>query len=158
MRNVFKVLSPLMLLVSCGAAPKAARVDAAWVRLPAVAGNPGAAYFTLIGGPVADRLMAVSSPLAVRAEMHDMVMKRSPSSGSRGMMMSMAPLDAGVAVPAGGKVAFAPRGKHVMLFDISPKAQAGKVMPLKFSFASGATIMAQATLIAAGGDAPHDGH
>jgi periplasmic copper chaperone A len=146
MRAVFATLFALLLVGGCAPAPKAAHVDAAWVRLPAVSGNPGAAYFTLVGGPVADRLMAVSSPLAVRAEMHDMSMK--------GGMMSMAPLDAGIEVAAGGKVTFAPGGKHVMLFDVSPKAVAGGRLPLTLSFASGATINAEADIVAAGGEAP----
>lgn len=146
MRAFFATLFALLLLSGCGAAPKAAHVDAAWVRLPAVSGNPGAAYFTLTGGPAIDRLMTVSSPLAVRAEMHDMAMK--------GGMMSMAPLDAGLEVAQGGTVTFAPGGKHVMLFDISPKAIAGGKLPLTFSFASGATISAEADIVAAGGEAP----
>jgi periplasmic copper chaperone A len=146
MRAVFATLFALLLVSGCAPSPKAAHVDAAWVRLPAVSGNPGAAYFILVGGPVADRLMAVSSPLAVRAEMHDMAMK--------GGMMSMAPLDAGLDVPAGATVTFAPGGKHVMLFDISPKAATGGKLPLTLSFASGTTINAEAAIVAAGDEAP----
>ena len=146
MRAIFALIPVALALVACQQAPKAAHVDGAWVRLPAVAGNPGAAYFILHGGPVADRLMTVTSPLAIRAEMHDMAMK--------GKMMSMAPIEAGLDVSAGGAVKFAPGGKHVMLFDISPKATPGKKMPLKLSFASGATIMAEADVVAAGGEAP----
>ena len=147
MRALNALIPVILALTACNPTPKAAQVEKAWVRLPAVVGNPGAAYFTLRGGPVADRLMTVSSPMAIKAEMHDMAMN--------GAMMSMAPIEAGVEVPAGGMVSFAPSGKHVMLFDISPKITPGKKVTLKFSFASGATIEAEADTIAAGGEAPH---
>ena len=148
MRTILSLFAATALIAGCQKpAPKAAHVDHAWVRLPAVAGNPGAAYFTLTGGPVAERLMTVSSPLVIRSEMHDMTMK--------GTMMSMAPIDAGLDVPAGGAVSFAPGGKHVMLFDISPKAVVGTKLPLVLSFASGATLKAEAEVLGAGDEPPH---
>jgi len=151
--RIFSALTACTVLVSgCHQpAPKAAHVDHAWVRLPAVSGNPGAAYFVLSGGPVDDRLMTVTSPLANRAEMHDMAMGGGAMKGSG---MSMAPMDAGVALPKGGTITFAPDGKHVMLFDIAPKATPGGKMPLEFRFASGATLQAEADIIAAGGAVP----
>ena len=121
-------------------------VSAAWVRLAAVNGNPSAAYFTLRGGSVDDRLMQVSSPLAIRTEMHDMAVA--------GGMMSMDAIKDGVAVPAGKTVSFAPGGKHVMLFDVSPKVETGSKLPLTLIMASGETIAVQADVIAAGADAP----
>ncbi len=148
MRSFITLFAASAALVACQQpAPKAARIEKASVHLPAVAGNPGAAYFTLHGGPVADRLMSVSSPLAIRAEMHDMTM--------RGKMMSMAAIDGGLDVPAGGTVNFASGGKHVMLFDISPKVEAGGKIPLVLGFASGAKLETQADVIAAGGEDAH---
>lgn len=148
MRAILSLFAVTALIAGCQKpAPKAMHVDHAWVRLPAVAGSPGAAYFTLKGGPVAERLMGVSSPLVIRSEMHDMTMK--------GGMMSMAALDAGLDVPLDGTVSFAPGGKHVMLFDISPKAVVGTKLPLVLSFASGATVKAEATVVAAGSEPPH---
>jgi periplasmic copper chaperone A len=145
----FPALMLILTLAACQqAAPKATSVESAMVRLPAVKGNPGAAYFTLKGGPVDDRLMAVSSPLAVRAEMHAMAMN--------GGQMNMAPIDGGLAVPAKGRIAFETGGKHVMLFDLSPKVSAGSKMPLTLSFASGATLDVQADVVAPGEEAPHD--
>ncbi len=145
MRHFTVFLACTVLLSACQEAPKAAHVDDALVRLPAVSGNPGAGYFTLTGGPADDRLMSVSSPLAIRAEMHDMSMKDGA--------MSMTPLDAGLDVPKGGTVRFESGGKHVMLFDISPKVAAGGTMPLELNFASGAKLATDARVIAAGDDA-----
>lgn len=138
---------PLLALVACQqSTPKAASVDKAWVRLPAVTGRPGAAYFTLHGGAVEDRLMAVGSPEVIRAEMHDMSMD--------GGLMKMAPIDGGLAVPAKGDVAFASGGKHVMLFDISPKVLPGGKVTLTFTMASGQKLEAEAAVIAAGDEEP----
>ncbi|MBK7284559.1 MAG: copper chaperone PCu(A)C [Sphingomonadales bacterium] len=142
------VLMPMLLAVAgCQqAAPKAASVDSAWVRLPAVAGRPGAAYFTIHGGAVEDRLMEVGSPQAIRTEMHDMSMD--------GGVMKMAAIEGGLAVPAKGEVAFTSGGKHVMLFDISPQALPGGKMTLTFIMASGQKLETEAAVVAAGDEEP----
>ncbi len=149
MRRFVTMIMAVAVLAACQKpAPQIARIEAAFVRLPAVTGNPGAAYFTLHGGSVDDHLLSVTSPLAIRAEMHDMSM--------RGTMMSMAKTEGGVAVPAGSKVRFASGGKHVMLFDISPKVMSGGKMPLVITFASGEKLEAQADVVAAGGPSPRE--
>jgi copper(I)-binding protein len=133
------------LLAACQQAPAEPSVEGAWVRLPAVQGNPGAAYFTLKGGREAEALVAASSPAAVRAELHE--------SMEHGGMMSMAPVKS-VALPAGGEIAFAPGGKHVMLYDIAPSVQPGETMPLVLSLADGSKLETQAKVVAAGQPAP----
>lgn len=150
----FRVIFPLLALAltACGGASHdKLNAEQAFVRLSAVSGNPSAAYFSLNGGPVADRLLSVSSPMAIRAELHDTRME--------GGMMKMTPLADGLDVPAKSEIAFASGGKHVMLYDVSPKVVVGGKMPLVLSFASGAKIETQAEVIAAGADAPgHHNH
>ncbi|RYD66283.1 MAG: copper chaperone PCu(A)C [Sphingomonadales bacterium] len=116
-------------------------VDDAWVRLPAVSSRPGAAYFTVKGGADATSLLGVSSPAAVRTELHEMK--------HEGGMMTMKPLK-DVAIPAGSTVKFEPGGKHVMLYDISPEVRAGGKIPLRLAFANGKTIEIEAELRAPG--------
>lgn len=125
-------------------------VEDAWVRLPAASGRPAAAYFTLKGGKTEEQLISVGSPLAIRSELHDMKME--------GGVMKMAPMEGGVSLPAGGTVAFAPGGKHVMLFDISPDASPSKPFPLTLRFASGATLETDARAQAPGDPAPAEDH
>jgi periplasmic copper chaperone A len=135
-------------LSACGAPatlPVTLTVDDAAVRFPTVPGNPGAAYFRVRGGPSTDRLLSVSSPSAIRAEMHNSIMENG--------MMKMTTLDSGVEIPAGGTIAFAPRGKHVMLFDMNPKAK--DAITLTFTFASGTIISAEARILRPG-DMPGD--
>lgn len=126
--------------------PAETKVDGAWVRLPAVTGQPGAAYFTIRGGKQADTLIAVSVPFALRSEMHESM------KGDHGMM-SMAPVK-DFPVPAGGTVTFAPGGKHVMLFSVGPNVKAGDTVPVTLSFASGGKIEASAKVVGAGDPNP----
>lgn len=113
----------------------------AWVRLPAVTGRPGAAYFNVQGGGQATSLLAVSTPAAIRAELHEMK--------HEGGMMTMAEMK-DVAIPAGAIVKFEPGGKHVMLYDISPSVRAGIKIPLRLAFADGKTVEVEAEVRAAG--------
>ena len=117
------------------------------MRLPAVAGRPAAAYFTLHGDRTAERLIKVESTLARAAQMHE-------SMAGTGGMAGMAPL-AAVDLPAGGMLAFRPDGRHVMLFGLDPAVAPGTAVPLRFGFASGRTAEAEATRGAAGDDRPY---
>ena len=141
-RTVFSVILAGAALAGCQ--PAELGVDDAWVRLPAVQGRPAAAYFTVKGGPQATSLVAVSSPAAIRAEIHEMK--------HEGGMMTMAPLK-DVPVGAGARVEFKPGGKHVMLYDVAPQVRAGTRIPLRLAFADGKTGDAPA-----GGGAAGDGH
>lgn len=141
----FSAIVTMAALSAC--APKGElSASNAWIRLPAVAGQPGAAYFTVQGGATADTLLAVSSRAALKAELHESM------KGDHGMM-AMAPLK-DVAVPAGGKLVFAPGGRHVMLFSIGPAVKAGQKVPLALSFASGRTLQVDAQVVGAGDPAP----
>lgn len=130
-------------------APPARGVGNAWVRLPAVPGRPGAAYFTLHAGDAAARLVAVDSARVATVELHETM------AGMRDMagMTGMRPIS-GVDVPARGSVAFAPGGRHAMLFGIDPQVKPGDLVPLGFRFADGARLVASARAIAAGDPAP----
>lgn len=133
-------------LTSCGG-PKDVTVDHGWVRLPVVAGRPAAAYFTLHGGKQGAILIAVSSADATSAQMHESMEMNGVS--------SMAPLTQ-VAAPAGGKVEFAPGGKHVMLFGLKPGVAPGAKVRLHFAFADGKTIDTAVETVAATAPAPGD--
>eukprot|EP01136_Pigoraptor_vietnamica_P031517 Opistho-1_new@8770 len=113
MRAIFGPVVSVVLATSVLTACQQAdlTVENALVQLPVVSGRPGVAYFTVKGGGQATSIVAVSTPVAIRAEMHEMK--------HEGGMMTMTPLK-DVAIPAGGTVEFKSGGKHVMLFDVSP--------------------------------------
>jgi len=142
-------VAAMALLAGCQQASEVG-ADRAWVRLPGVAGRPGAAYFTIHGGAKPTTLVAVSAPFAIRAEMHESMPDMSmPMDHGMGSAMTMAPVK-DVAVPANANVAFAPGGKHVMLFDIAPRVQSGDTVPLTLQFADGRKIEVKAKVVGAG--------
>lgn len=143
--RVFSILAAASLVAACQQ-PAEIAADKAWVRLPAVPGQPGAAYFMVHGGSAADTLLAVSTPAALKAEMHESM------KGDHGMM-AMAPLK-DVAIPARGEVAFAPGGRHVMLYSIGPAVKPGQTIPLSLSFAGGKTLALEARVVGAGDPPP----
>ena len=144
MRSLFLLAPAIVALSACQPAQETS-VTGAWVRLAAVSGNPSAAYFTIAAGPRDTTLTGVSTPAAARSEMHE--------SMKTGGMMSMAPVKL-VAVRAGTNVAFAPGGKHVMLFGLKPDVKAGGTIALKLTFASGQSVDTQAKVVGPADDAP----
>lgn len=90
-----------------------------------VHGEVAAGYFTLNNGGPGDTLIAVSSPAAKTIEMHISEMQ----SG----MMTMRRLEK-VDAPAGGKVEFAPGGRHLMLFGADPALAEGQSVPVTLTF------------------------
>jgi copper(I)-binding protein len=158
--RAFAGIIALTMLAACQQQPAETRADGAWVRLPAVSGNPGAAYFTIRGGSEPATLVAVKAPFAVRAELHESMSKESGAThdghaGMKGGAMSMQPVK-DVTVPARGTVEFAPGGKHVMLYDIGPAVKPGERAPLTLSFADGKTIEVKAIVVGPGDPAPRD--
>ena len=138
-----RALALFAALTVAGCAPDPVlRVDDAYVRLAAAPKNPAAAYFMVVGGPSADRLMDVSSPVVIRTEMHE--------SMTSGGMMSMKPIEGGVEIPAGGAVEFKPGGKHVMMFNVNPGIVPPRTLPMIFTFASGERITVDAEVKRAG--------
>ena len=145
MRLPIAGLLALALLGGCGARP-AAQVERAWIKLPAVAGRPGAAYFTLRAGDAPLTLVSFTTPAAARTELHE-------SMGDHSGMMTMTPLKQ-VAVPAGDSVEFAPGGKHAMLFEVDRALKAGAETVVTLSFANGSRVDAKASVRGAGDAAP----
>jgi hypothetical protein len=127
---------------SASAAPEAKpglAVSGGRLVLPAVKGNPAAAYFTLNNtGSAVVSVAAVSIDGAAKAEMHET---------KGGAMSPLAQFD----VKPAETVEFAPGGKHVMAFDLSDKLAAGGTAELTITFADGDKISAPLTIEAAGG-------
>ncbi|MES3083025.1 copper chaperone PCu(A)C [Sphingomonas faeni] len=140
MRIVFGLGVAAMALASCSP-PKELSVDGAWVRLGAVTGRPAAAYFIVHGGPTPTTLISATTDVAIRSEMHETM--------DKGGMSTMTPL-AKVEIPANTDVAFAPGGRHVMLFDMNSGIKPADRVTLTFAFADGTRIINNATVVAAG--------
>ena len=135
-----------LALGGCGQ-PRALAVDHAWVRLPAVPGNPAAAYFTVHGGAGTVELTGIATDAAARAEMHQTIVADLDTHA-----MAMERVES-VTVPAHADIAFAPGGRHVMLFGLKPGVRAGSTVRLTLDF-SGTRMTQEARVIAAGDAAP----
>lgn len=98
----------------------------AWSR-PTAAGMPmGVAYFTLTNhGQTADALIAASTPLAARVEIHESTIVDG--------MARMRPLSE-IVISPGQRVAVAPSGIHLMLVDLKAPLAAGTRVPLTLEF------------------------
>ncbi|MBX9730488.1 MAG: copper chaperone PCu(A)C [Sphingomonas sp.] len=144
MRLTISLAAAAIALSACSQ-PAELFVDQGYVRLPAVKGNPGVAYFTLHGGDADTKLLSVTAPTVIKTELHESMMN--------GSMASMTPI-ADLPVPAKAKLTFAPGGKHVMLFNINGSVKPGGTMKLIFTFSNNLRIEYDAPVIAAGDAAP----
>lgn len=150
MRKTVLILATLFMAAACNRAPSTeVEVANPVIRLPAVPGRPGAGYFLLRAPQDRVALTAVSSPSAQRIEMHETM--------AEGNMSGMRPVRR---IEVGRDIAFAPGGKHLMLFGISPELHAGDSADLTFQFEQGPPVTVTARVIGAaddlGGD--HAGH
>ena len=134
-------LAASLFAASCQESETAAvGVEKAWVRLPAVAGRPGAAYFTIRTGRP-DVLLQVTTTASARAEMHE--------SMERGAgMAAMRPLE--TLALGEGETRFEPGGKHVMLYEVDPALKPGGTVALTLRFSKAPPVTVQAKLLAAG--------
>ena len=110
----------------------------AWARATPgdAAGQMTAAYLTLRNtGAQDERLIAVQGEGVGAVEMHETV--------QQGEVMQIQPVE-GIDVPAGGEVALAPGGLHLMLLDLAGPLAAGDTVSLTLEFASGLALPVEA--------------
>ncbi len=145
-----------MALSGCGENPlgraPVLNVVGGSLKLPATSDRPAAGYFTIRGGPQAVELVAVTTELAQRVELHE--------HARDGDLMVMREIKA-IPVPAGEDVVAKPGGLHLMLWGINPAAiEAGK-LPAVFIFSNNDRIKADLAItdpgVAADGKHSHGG-
>jgi periplasmic copper chaperone A len=117
----------LFCVNSFAQSPPQVKIDNAWVRAT-VPGQQGTGGFMTLTATQALRLVAVSSPAAGMAEVHEMRMD--------GDVMQMRPLADGLALPAGKAVALTPGGIHIMLMQIKQAFKPNSKVPLTLTFAN----------------------
>ena len=147
------ILSPLVLaaplaLAACGD-PAPTYIDQAWVRLSPNKDTPSAGYFVVHGGDAATQLRGVLTDYALKVEMHESI--------SHDGMMTMKPVES-VDIPAKSTVAFAPGGRHLMLWGVNDTAISRGKMTLTFLMANGDRLLVDAVIRKPGGEAPAKDH
>lgn len=118
----FIVLAAASLLSSAAFAQ--VTVGDPWIRATVPAQKTAGAFMQL-RSPKAMRLVDVQSPVAGRAEVHQMAME--------GQTMRMQKVD-GLDLPAGQTVNLSSGGYHVMLFDLKKQLKEGEQVPLTLTF------------------------
>lgn len=118
-----------LTLASCGdnviGAPRPLNVVSGHIVMGATPDRPAVGYFRVQGGPRPVQLVAVTSDLAQRVEMHETVRENG--------VTTMKPL-VSADVPAKGELVFKQGGKHLMIWHINPAAVRMGKLTMAFVF------------------------
>ena len=132
---MFKMLSLpgfLMLgfIATAAAQTTTIQIDHCWARASVT--KTGAVYMTIKNtGNADDRLVAVATPVADRAQLHIEMNDNG--------IMKMRPLSA-IDVKANSTVTLAPGGMHVMLIGLKQRLKEGQSFPMTLTFEKAGTL------------------
>lgn len=129
------------------------RVASGHIVMPVSPDRPAAGYFTVEGGSAPVDLVAVTSDLAQRVEMHQTVKEDGLTTMKE---LVRAP------VPVQGKLEFKPGANHLMVWNINGAAVRAGRLPMVFIFSNNDRILVDLTIktpeaAAKAGD-EHQGH
>jgi len=125
MKNTFKPIAALMAgLCITGMAMAQVKVEGGWARAT-VQGQKATGAFMKLTAPQATRLVAVSTPVAGVAEIHEMKMD-----GSVMQMRALPALD----LPANQAVELKPGSYHLMLMDLKAPLMKDSSVALTLTF------------------------
>ncbi|ESZ22158.1 copper chaperone PCu(A)C [Mesorhizobium sp. L48C026A00] len=103
-----------------------------WSRATPPGAKVAGGYFTVTNtGSSPDRLLSISSEISAKAELHEM--------GVKDGVMTMRPVS-GLEIPAGGKVALAPGGYHLMFVGLKQQPKQGETFPARLTFEKAGTV------------------
>ncbi|UCI20988.1 copper chaperone PCu(A)C [Mesorhizobium sp. B2-1-8] len=108
-------------------------IEHPWSRATPAGAKVAGGYFTILNkGSAADRLLSISSDVSEKAELHQM--------GVKDGVMTMRPVDGGLEIPAGGKVALAPGGYHLMFIGLKRQPKQGEKFAATLTFEKAGTV------------------
>jgi periplasmic copper chaperone A len=106
-----------------------------WSRPTPPIASVGAVYFSITNaGRNADRLLAISSPIARQAEIHESLVVNGT--------VEMRPVES-IECPPGATVRIEPGGLHVMLLGLTHPLAAGTTFPLSLRFRDAGSVTVQ---------------
>ena len=121
----FAVLSIALALTIGIAQAQTVEVKDAWIRTP-VQGQKSTGAFMKITATENMKLVAISTPVAGVAEVHEMKME--------GDIMKMRAVKGGLDLPAGKTVELSPGGYHLMVTDLKAALPKGSTVPFTLVF------------------------
>jgi copper(I)-binding protein len=129
-------------------------ISQAWSRATPSGAKIAGGYLTIENkGAAPDRLVGGSGDIAGKVEVHEM----SVNNG----VMTMRPLDKGLAIEPGKTVKFAPGGYHLMMFDLKSPLKQGDKVPVTLEFVKAGKVTLSLDVQGVGAQAPaggSDGH
>jgi copper(I)-binding protein len=120
-------------------------VERPWARASISASRPAAAYFEVVNEGEADRLVAIASPAAERAEIHAMTEVDG--------VMRMTPAGA-LEIPRKTRVRLEPGGLHVMLIGLGEPLVESSTLTLELRFERSGTVAVEAPVLGPGSMGP----
>lgn len=109
------------------AGPDSLRIEQPWSRATAPGTPVGVGYLVIANdGDEDDRLIGAGSPIAARVMVHRSIEEDG--------VTRMEHQDEGIPIPAGGSVALAPGGYHLMLMQLERRLEEGDTVPLTLRF------------------------
>jgi periplasmic copper chaperone A len=131
-----KTLIAVLALTGSALHAQTIEVKDAWARI-SVPGQKSSGAFMKITAKEGAQLVAVSSPVAGVAEVHEMTLE-----GNVMKMRAVPALD----LPAGKTVVLKPGGYHVMLLDLKTTLTKGSTVPLTLSFKDARGVVSKVEL------------
>ncbi len=96
-----------------------------------IEGRPGAVFLSIDNKGGDDKLIAASSALSARVELHTHTMDNG--------VMKMRPVEA-IEIPANSKTELKSGGYHIMMFDVETMPEMGATVPLTLTFEKAGTV------------------
>ena len=121
-------------------------VGGAWSRATAPSASTAVVYLEMTAHITADRLVAVTTPVAERVELHDTTVD------DQGVMQMRA-VEA-LEIPLDGTVTLAPGGLHLMLFGLRHQLNEGDRFPIELRFEQTGVLTPEVIVLAPGAPGP----
>jgi len=122
-------------------------ITQAWSRATPKGAKIAGGYLTIENkGAAPDRLVGGSGEIAGKVEIHEMAMNNG--------VMTMRPLDKGLAIEPGKTVKLAPGGYHLMLMDLKGPFKQGDKVPVTLEFEKAGKVTLSFDVQGVGAQAP----
>jgi hypothetical protein len=124
-------------------------ITQAWSRATPGGAKIGGGYLTIENkGTAPDRLIGGSADIAGKVEVHEMAMNNG--------VMTMRPLEKGLAIEPGKTVKLAPGGYHLMMFDLKGPLKQGDKLPVTLEFEKAGKVTVSLDVQGVGAQGPTD--
>lgn len=159
MTLVLKLLVSAALVASLFAAPARAEevkagdlvISQAWSRATPNGAKIAGGYLTIENKGISpDRLVSGSAKIAGRFEIHEMAMNNG--------VMTMRPLDKGLAIEPGKILKLAPGSYHLMVMDLKRPLKHGDKVPVTLEFEKAGKVTLSLDVQGVGAPAPSGGN